>query len=109
MIQENEFRKIVYRGVNPTPTLREQNLPIVWRNSISVGVSDELSLEVREMLEQKCGQVTIFTKMQQILHVQSIYTILRVVLDELVRDEQRLVGVGSTKTVERETTGKTGD
>ena len=99
----------MYRGVNPTPTLRKQNLPIVWRNSIGVGVSNELSLEIREMLEQKCGQVTIFTKMQQILHVQSIHTILRVVLDELVRYEQRLVGVGGTETVERETTGQTGD
>ena len=47
--------------------------------------------------------------MQQILHVQRVNTILGVVLDDLVADEQRLVRVGCAETVEGETTGQTGD
>lgn len=109
LIQEHKFREIVYRGIDPTSTLRKQNLPIVWCNSIGMRITNELGLEVREMFEKKRGQITIFTEMQQVLHVQSIHTILRVVLNELIRDEQWLVRVGGSETVESETTGKTGD
>ena len=45
--------------------------------------------------------------MQQVLHMQRVNTILRVVLDELVGDEQGLVGIRRSQAVERETTGKT--
>ena len=50
----------------------------------------------------------IFTEMEQVLHVQRVDTILRVILNKLVRDQEGLVGVGSTQTVEGETTGQTG-
>ena len=38
--------------------------------------------------------------------MQSFDTIFGIVLDQLVRDEERLVGVGRPETVERETTGQ---
>ena len=47
--------------------------------------------------------------MQEILHVQRIDTVLGVVLDNLVADEERLVRIRGAETVERETTGQTGD
>ena len=74
-----------------------------------MSVPDELRLVVREVLEQQCGQVTIFTKVQQVLHVQGVDAILRVVVDDLVADEQGLVGIRGAETVERETTGQTSD
>ena len=69
-----------------------------------MGISYKLRLERREMFQQQRRQVSIFTKVQEILHVQRVNTILRVILDHLVRNEQRLVGVGCAKTIERETT-----
>ena len=45
--------------------------------------------------------------MQQILHMQRVDAILRIILDYLVRDQQRLVRIGRPEAVQRETTGKT--
>lgn len=47
--------------------------------------------------------------MQQVLHVQCIDAILRVVLDELVGDDERLVRVWGANAIEGETTGQTGN
>ena len=69
LIQEEQLSQVVHRRVNPTPTLREQNLPVVRSNRVGVGVPNELCLVVREVLEQQRSQVTIFTKVQQVLHV----------------------------------------
>ena len=41
--------------------------------------------------------------------MQRINTVFGIVLDQLVRDEERLVGVGRSETVERETTRQTSD
>jgi len=49
------------------------------------------------------GQVTIFTEMQEILHMQGVDAIFRVVLDELVRNERGLVRVGGSQAIEGET------
>lgn len=87
LVQEHKFAKVVYRRVNPTPTLRQQDLPIVWSDRVGMGVTNELCLEVGEVLQQKGRKISIFSKMQQVLHVQGVHTILRVILDQLVRDE----------------------
>ena len=74
-----------------------------------MGITDELSLERREVLQQQGRKVPILSEMQQILHMQRVDAVLRVVVNELVGDEQRLVRVGCAQTVEGETTGETGD
>ena len=74
-----------------------------------MGVSNEFSLVSREVLEHESSQVSVFTKIQQILQVKRVDAVLRVVVDDLVRHEQWLVGVGRAESVHRETTGKTGD
>ena len=99
----------MHRGVDPTPTLRQQNLPVIGGDGVRMCIPNELRLEVGEVLEQQGRQVSIFTEMEQVLHVQSVDTVLRVVPDDLVTDEERLVGIGSTKTIKCETTRKTGD
>lgn len=95
--------------VDPATTLRQQNLPVIGRDGVSVGVTDELRLEEWEVLEEKRREVPILSKVQQILHVQGVDAVLRVVGDELVRDEQRLVRVRRPQAIEREATGQTGD
>ena len=47
--------------------------------------------------------------MQQVLHMQRVHPIFRVILDDLVGDEERFVGVCGSKSIHSETTGKTGD
>jgi hypothetical protein len=94
-------------GVDPATTLREENLPVVGRDGVRVRVTDELGLERGEVLEEERREVPILSEVQQVLHVQRVDAVLGVVLDELVRDEERLVGVGGAQAVERETTGQT--
>ena len=47
--------------------------------------------------------------MQEVLHVQRIDAVLRVIRDHLVRNQQRLVGIGGTETEKGETTRQTSD
>lgn len=74
-----------------------------------MGIANELGLEEREMFEQKGGQVTIFSEVQQILHVQGVDAVFRVISDHLVGDDERLVSVGRPHSVKRETTRQTSD
>jgi len=71
-----------------------------------MGIPNELRLETREMLEEERGQVTIFTEMQEILHMQGVDAVFRVVLDEQVRNERGLVRVGGSQAMEGEQPGK---
>ena len=93
LVEEDELAQIVNGGVDPAATLRQQDLPIVGSNRERMGIADELGLEEREVLEQKSRQVTILSEMQQVLRVQRVDAVLRVVLDHLVGDEERLVRV----------------
>ena len=109
LVKEDKFAQVGHGRVDPAATLRQQDLPVVGSNRERMGIANELSLEEREVLEQESRQVTIFSEMQQVLHVQRVDAILRIVLDKLVADEQRLVCVRRPETIERETTGQTGD
>ena len=95
--------------VDPTTTLREQDLPVIGGNSVGVGITNELGLEHGEVLQEEGGKVSIFTKVQQVLHVESVDTVFGVVGNKLVRDEEWLVGVRRAQAVESETTGQAGD
>ena len=48
-------------------------------------------------------KVTILSEVQQVLHVQHVHAILRIIRDHVVRNQQRLVHVGSTETEKHET------
>lgn len=71
-----------------------------------MSIADELSLVVGEVFEQQGSQVTIFTEMQEVLHVQGVDAVLRVVFDDLIRNEEWLVRVVGAETVHGETTGQ---
>ena len=47
--------------------------------------------------------------MQEVLHVQSVDSVFGIVLDDLVRNEEGLVGVVRSKAVHGETTGQASD
>ena len=81
LIEEDKFAQVVHGRVDPTTTLGEQNPPVIGGYSERVSVADELSLEIREVFEQQCRKVTIFTKVEEVLHVQRVDSVFRVILD----------------------------
>jgi hypothetical protein len=74
-----------------------------------VRVPYKLGLVRREVLEHKGSEVPVFSEMKQILQVKRVDPILRVVVDDLVGDEEGFMGVGRTKAVHGETAGKACD
>jgi hypothetical protein len=108
-IKEDELGQVVDGGVDPSTTLRQQDIPLIRGDGVRVGVSDELGLVVPEVLKQQGCQVSIFTKMEQVLHMESVNAVLRVVVDDGLGDEEWLVGVGSAESVHSETTWQASD
>ena len=52
LVQEDEFTQVVDRRVDPTPTLGQENFPIIGSNGVRMGVPDELRLIIREVLQE---------------------------------------------------------
>ena len=87
LLQGDEFPEIVNCRVDPAATLRQQNFPVIRSHGVLMSIPDELRFEEGEVLEEQRSKVWIFTKMQKVLHMQCVDTILRVVVDKLVEDE----------------------
>ena len=51
-VKEYQLAEVVYCRVDPATTLRQQHLPVVRCDSESMRITNELSLEVREMFEE---------------------------------------------------------
>ena len=98
----------MHSRVDPSPPLREQDLPLVRSDCMRDSVRIELGLERRKVLHQECSQESIFAKREQVLLVQGGDDWLRVLLNDPVRDDDRPALVGCADTIERETAGKTG-
>jgi hypothetical protein len=108
-IEEDELSQVVDGRVDPSTTLRQQDRPFIGSDGVRMSVPDELGLVVREVLKQQGCQVSIFTKMEQVLHMERVDTVLRVVVDNGLGDKEWLVGVGSAESVHGETTRQASD
>ena len=108
-IEEDEFGQVVDGGIDPSTTLRQQDSPLIGGDSVRLSVPDELGLVVREVLKQQGCQVSIFTEMEQVLHMESVDAVLGVVVDDSLGNEERLVCVRSPESVHGETTGQASD
>lgn len=64
LIQEHQFSQVVDRRVDPTTSLRKQNLPVIRCDSKRVSISDELRLVQWEVFQKKRRQVTILSEVQ---------------------------------------------
>ena len=75
-----------------------------------MSIPDELGFEEREVLSgEQPGEVSILTKMQKVLQMQCVDTILRVIVDKLVGDKQRVMGIRNPKAAKGEATRQTSD
>ena len=61
LFEEHQLAQVVNSRVDPT-TLRKQNLPTIRGDSEGVSVADELCLMHREVPEQQCREITIFSR-----------------------------------------------
>ena len=73
----------MYSRVNPPTTLREKDAKGIWYNGLTNRLRAEYVLPFREGLQHERGQITILSKKKQILLVQRIDDILRIVLDDV--------------------------
>jgi hypothetical protein len=96
VLKEDKFGQVVDSRVNPSTSLGEQNAPGVRSSRKSVRIRDELVRHSREVLRHQSGQITILTKREKILLVQRVHNTVGVVLDDFVRDDERLAFVGCT-------------
>jgi len=72
-----------------------------------VSIPDKLGLVGGEVFQEQSRQVTILSQVQQVLHMERIDPVLRIVVKKLIGDEEGFMGVWSAQAVESETTGKT--
>ena len=63
----------MYRRVDPSPTLREENSPRLGGHSVRNSIGSKLGLERWEMLHHQRRQESIFTEREQILLVESVH------------------------------------
>lgn len=73
------------------------------------GVGGKLHLERREVGHHESREISIFSEREQVLLVEGVHNVLGVVVDDAIGDDERSTLVGRSNTVERETTGETGD
>ena len=93
------------RGVDPSPSLRKQDLPRLGRYSVSDGVWTKFRLERWEVLHDECRQKTILSEREEILFVQSVNVGLGILVDDQRGDDDWTTFVRRSDTVDRETTG----
>ena len=107
--QEQEFSQIVDCRVDPSSTLRQQNAPRARRDCVGDGIRRELHLECRKVLHHQRSKISVLSKREQVLLVQSVDVGLGVFFDDHGGDDDRPAFVCGSNPINRETTGKTGD
>ncbi len=104
--KEQKFCEIVHRRIDPATALREQNRPTFRRVRLALRVGREGNLHVGKVFEHQRGQVSILAERQQILLVQRVDIIDRVVFNDLLVDEQRDRLVGRADAIHAKTAGQ---
>lgn len=78
-----KLHQIVNSTVDPSSALGEQNTKGVRNNGLANGLWHKDLLPLGECLEHECRQVSILSKEKQVLLVQCVDNILRIVLDNV--------------------------
>lgn len=99
--------------VDPTTTLREQDLESVRHRGLALCLRNKEQLAARENLEHERRQVTVLSEQQQVLLVQSVDHVFRVLFHHVrVGQDRHIVALGSFRSldpVHAETSGQTSD
>jgi len=102
-LKKEQFEQVVNGRVDPATPLGEQNTPGFGGSSVRKSIRDELVAHVGEVLGHKGGKVTIFSKRQQVLLMQSIDIAIRVLINDLAGNDKRTALVRGAQTIHAET------
>ena len=107
------YRMVLTEPINPTTTLRNEDIPGIRSSSLGRCVRCESSLHSGEIFRHKRRQIPIFSEMQKILFMKSIDFVIGIFLNEIWMDQiwfaLRFATFECFDAIKRETTGKTGD
>lgn len=67
--------------VDPSSSLRQQNAESIWDDSLAHGLRAEDHFALGERLEHERGEIPIFTKEKQVLLVEGVDNVLRIMFD----------------------------
>lgn len=68
-------------------TLGEQDLPVIRSDGKRMRIPNKLGLVRRKVLEDQSREVSIFSEMQQVFHVERVDSVFLVFVDDLLRNE----------------------
>ena len=80
---KDQFHEVVHGRVDPSAALREKNGESIRDGSFADSLRNEDLLTLREGLEHERRQISVFTEQEQVLLVQRVDNVLRVVLDDV--------------------------
>jgi hypothetical protein len=103
LLELHELDQVVDGRVNPSSTLRQENTPRFGSSRLTLGIGNELVGHLREILGHQGSEVTILTKGQQVLLVKRVHITDGIVLDNTIRDDERLTLINTSETVHSET------
>lgn len=93
--------------IDPAAALGDQNTPLVRSNRVSDGIRGEFHFESGEVLHDECRKITVLSKREQVLLVQSVHVWLRVLVNHSAGDDDRSSLVGCSDSVDTEAPGET--
>lgn len=110
---EHQLHQIVDSTIDPSPSLRKKHLELFRHSGFADGLRHKDLLALRECLKHQGRQVSVLTEQKQVLLVQRVNHVLRVVLDDVRVGKDRnpvvLPAFGSLDAVHAETSWKTGN
>jgi hypothetical protein len=110
---EEEFEEVVDSRVDPSTTLTEKHPECVGDDGLADGLRTEDHFAARERPQHERREVSILSEEEQVLLVQRVDDVLRVVLDDVGIGEDGdpvpVVSLGRLETVHGEASREAGD
>ena len=101
--QDHQLQQVVHRRVDPPTSLRKQDPPRLGRHRVRHRIRNEFRLEGRKVLQEECGEETVFTEGEEVLLVERVDIAFGVFVDDPVGNDDRTTLVSRADTIERET------
>ena len=110
---QHQLHEVVHRAVDPAPALRQQHRELLRHRRLAHRLRHEHLLALRERLQHQRRQVAVFAEQEQVLLVQRVDHVLRVVLHHVrVGEDGHPVVLPAFRRfdpVHAEAAGQTGD
>lgn len=113
ILDENELHEVVDGRVDPATALRQKHLECVGHRGLAHGLRHEDLLALGEGPQHERRQIAVLAEQKQVLLVQRVHDVLRVVLDDIRVGQDRhpvvLGALGRFDAVHAEASGQARD